>query len=247
MAVLDPSSIKAVPTFVALAARSFRVRFDEDGIPVDRQNIRSLADQSAKDKECIKLAYELAGFDPRDIGIWRPAKDLLQRLRSAVTTEAKKAVMEAETQSLLKAFRSFAESHERAFDVNTEAVEYLKPANAAATRGFEIVIYGHTHLAKRVKLAKTGTYYFNTGPWADLMKVPEAILSGDKEEAELRLSEFLSDLENGELGRWRCSVPTFARVDMESGRVLSADLYLFDGASNINRLPDGRLPRVERL
>lgn len=208
--------------------------------------IRAPVYHSDRDRKSIKLAYELAGFDPANISIWKPAKDLLQRIEAGVTALGKKAAREVETNLLLKAFQSFAESHKQAFDVNAEDDEYLKPARVAVSRRFEIVMYGHTHLAERVKLT-TGACYFNTGTWADLMKVPDAILCNDIAQAQRQLDEFLSNLERGELDRWRCLVPTFARVDMDSGRVISADLYLFDGAHNISRLPDGRLPRVDRL
>jgi predicted phosphodiesterase len=176
---------------------------------------------------------------------FKKAKDLWDRLTKAATEAAKKAARELESQLLLKAFRAFADIHRQTFDVNREDAEYLTPAQAAAERGFKVVIFGHTHLVKRVGLNKEGAVYLNTGTWADLMKVPEAILSGDKTKAKQQLVGFLKDLEGGNLRDWRCQVPTFARVDMESGKPVSADVYVFNGPRRVQRVRDGRLSQLD--
>ncbi len=247
LAVLDPSALKDVPKLAGLAEKSSRVQFDANGIPVDRQNIKGRVTRSMKDKELIALAFELAGIpDQANIGAIKKVKDLWERLTRATTEATKKALREAESQLLLKAFRAFADIHRQTFEVNREDDEYVKPANAAADRGFRVVVFGHTHLVKRVRLKKEGAVYLNTGTWADLMKVPEAILSGDENRAKEQLVGFLKDLEDGNLQDWRCQIPTFARVDVESGKLTSADVYFFDGRDKVQRVPDGRLLRVGR-
>jgi len=246
LAVLDPSAMKDVPRLAALAEKSSRVQFNANGIPTDQQNIKGRVTRSKKDRELIALAFELAGIeDQANIAAFKKAKDLWDRLTKAATEAAKKAARELESQLLLKAFRAFADIHRQTFDVNREDAEYLTPAQAAAERGFKVVIFGHTHLVKRVGLNKEGAVYLNTGTWADLMKVPEAILSGDKTKAKQQLVGFLKDLEGGNLRDWRCQVPTFARVDMESGKPVSADVYVFNGPRRVQRVRDGRLSQLD--
>jgi hypothetical protein len=52
------------------------------------------------------------------------------------------------------------------------------------------------------------------------------------------------DLESNRIERWTGRLPTFARIEIEEGLLRSADLYLFDGADRIARMPDGRLSRL---
>lgn len=246
LAVLDPAAMKEVPRLAALAERSSRVQFDANGVPIDQQNIKGRVTRSRRDRELIALAFELAGIeDQANIAAFMKAKDLWNRLAKATSEAAKKAAREVESQLLLKAFRAFAEIHRQTFDVNREDAEYLTPSQAAAERGFKVVIFGHTHLVKRVRLNKEGAVYLNTGTWADLMKVPGAILSGDETKAKQQLIGFLRDLEGGNLRDWRCQVPTFARVDLESGRLVSADVYVFDGPGRVHRVRDGRLTELD--
>ena len=75
---------------------------------------------------------------------------------------------------LHKALRAYAEAHCLAYKVDQEDAEYLDAAKALRKRGFSIVVFGHTHLAKRVGLGGGGTY-LNTGTWADLMRMPAAM------------------------------------------------------------------------
>jgi hypothetical protein len=245
LAVLDPSSVSDVPELAMLAESTVWVQYDANGIPQDQQNIAGRRVESLKDKQLIKLAFELAGVgDPSNIGGMRTVKDLLARLVSATTDAAKNAVRKVETAALLRAFRAFADVHRESFDVNKEVGEYLKPANVAVDHGFQVIIFGHTHLVKRVDLNRNKAVYLNTGTWADIMRIPEGILNQPHTQAEVDLAAFLKDLEANDLGKWRCQVPTFARVDIESGTVAVAEVYFFDGPSNIHRVPDGQLTRL---
>jgi hypothetical protein len=96
------------------------------------------------------------------------------------------------------------------------------------------VIYGHTHHVKCVPLTEGEhtAIYLNTGTWADLMRVPEEVWSTDETRARSVLSSFVSDLESNDLDKWRCSVPTFAKVEMTDGSVTAAAVYFADGDWN---------------
>lgn len=145
---------------------------------------------------------------------------------------------------LYEALRARAESTWQTFNVNRDAEEYLKPSKAAAQCGFKAVIFGHTHLVKRVSLNDQGAVYLNTGTWADLMAVPEAVLNGDEAEGKRQLDKFADDLAANNLDGWRRLVPTFAQIELDSGAIRKADVYFFDGPSQVERVPDGRLQRL---
>jgi hypothetical protein len=146
---------------------------------------------------------------------------------------------------LLKALRAFAKDHRQAFNVGEEEAEYLKAANVAAGKGFKVTVYGHTHLVKRMGLGSTGALYLNSGTWADLMKVPDTILSGHETAAKTQLAAFLDDLENQRLDAWRCQVPTFARINLQDDRLIDANVYFYDGGGNTRVVPDGRLTALD--
>jgi hypothetical protein len=129
-----------------------------------------------------------------------------------------------------------------ALRVDREIETYLRPARAAVERDFSVVVMGHTHLAKRVRLR--GGVYLNAGTWADLMRVPEGVLSGDEALATTQLRAFSDDLKANNLGEWRKQVPTFVRIDMSGERVCSADVYFFDEGAGPEPVPDGPLSRL---
>jgi len=245
LGVLDPSVVNQFPEYAKLAARKSMIRFDSRGIPLDRQNI---ADQpiSDEDQKMIDHATRLSGYDPNNIAATSPL-DLLERLKQATSAGMKQLVREAASKKLLEAFRLMAHGtgdFTRTFDVNEEEAKYLRPAKTLVAKGFKIVIFGHTHLVKRVLMGE-GAVYLNTGTWADLIKIPDSILNGDETEARQLFSNFLQDMESGNLEGWRCQVPTFARVDFEDDKPTMADVYFFDGPDQISKVPDGVLARFQ--
>jgi predicted phosphodiesterase len=229
LAVLDPSTAREIPRFASLAAKEARVRFDSNGIPLDIANIAAPVQRSKRDSDMMLLANELAGSgDMANIGNVDKVKDFLSRLREAATDIARKALREQGIQLLYKAFRAYADVHRQTFDLGHEAEEYLKPAKAAAERGFQVVVFGHTHNVKRIALNERGAQYLNAGTWADLIQVPEAILSGNEDEAKAQLSTFVHDMEHNRLENWRVQVPTFAQITLDSGILESSDVMVFD-------------------
>ena len=75
---------------------------------------------------------------------------------------------------VLKALRKWAAVHQSTWDVTREDDKYVRAATASAKRGYRVVVYGHTHLVKRVALGD-GATYLNAGTWADLMRFPDGI------------------------------------------------------------------------
>jgi UDP-2,3-diacylglucosamine pyrophosphatase LpxH len=220
--LLKPEDAAALPVAAALGAggvgdvwKAFnRFRdanaqdFDESGEPLDETLI---AAGSSGDQELFDLASDIAAggeaAQVSAIGEWAG------KLRDKFRREA-----------LFKAMQKFADKHRRAFDVGHEDDVYRKPAQRSAAAGFRVVVYGHTHLPKRIAIGDA--VYLNTGTWADLMRMPDAVWSADGDAARAALNAFVDDLDQGALERWRRSLPTYARIELESdGKVLHADVH----------------------
>jgi UDP-2,3-diacylglucosamine pyrophosphatase LpxH len=237
LAVLDPSSMKEASKAIGLWRKQSQVEFDEDGIPVDLANIATV---TRKDEELVDLAMELYSGDQGNISFVADAKNFYDIWQLARSRNDK----DAQLKKLYVALRARAQSTWQAFDVNRETEQFINPVRAAVRRGFKIVVFGHTHLVKRVRVNREGALYLNTGTWADLMRVPESVLRGDDAAGQHDLEQFVKDLADNELQKWRRQVPTFARVDFDAQGVTSADVYFFDAGNQIERVGDGRLTRL---
>ena len=239
LAVLEPSAMKNVLTLAKLAEAAMQSRFDENGIPTDPGQISvQFAESAARQDPMLKLALELADMDDtQNVSVLEGARDLLTRLKEA----AHQSIRDEIYSRLLKALRGYAQQHRQAFDTRIEEDTYLMPAKASARKDFKVVIYGHTHLAKRVALGVGDAVYLNTGTWADLLRVPESVLGDDEAAARKQLEAFVDDLDHARLDAWRCQMPSFARVDLDGDTVSSRDVYVFEGAGKVTRLPEGPL------
>jgi UDP-2,3-diacylglucosamine pyrophosphatase LpxH len=237
LAVLDPSSVKEATKAIGLWRKQSQVEFDEDGTPVDLANIATVTRQ---DEELIELAMKLYGEDQGNIGFTDEARNFYDIWQLAHSRNDK----DAQLGKLYVALRARAQSTWQTLDVNGEAEQYLNPARAAAQRGFKVVVFGHTHLVKRVPLNGEASIYLNSGTWADLMQVPEAVLRGDDIAGRQQLEQFVIDLADNQLQNWRRQVPTFVRIDFDSHALVGADVYFFDGVDQIEPVPDGRLTRL---
>ncbi len=96
-------------------------------------------------------------------------------------------------------------------------VKYLEGAEALAFEPIRHVVFGHTHLAKRVKLTRGG-YYFNSGTWADLLELPRAILDQSRTLLPLAdLKAFVKDLVIGDYTKHQIFHPTYVRFVQDTG------------------------------
>ncbi len=134
--------------------------------------------------------------------------------------------------SLLKALRSVQD--DKSFDRSVEtAREYLDAARELARGGFRCVVFGHTHLAKRV-LLDDDAIYINTGTWADVMGFPMEILAGSDQQALPKLREFVQDIGAGKLRSWIKFGATYARLDLDaSDQLMQAELLDFEGPERV--------------
>jgi UDP-2,3-diacylglucosamine pyrophosphatase LpxH len=238
LAVLDPSSFGEAKKAIELWRQQSHVEFDERGIPMDVQNIAS--GTSNKEEELIDLANELYTEQLGDISVVDDLKNVFELWQLARSAKDK----EAQLKKLYVALRARAESTWQTFDVNRETEQFIKPAQAAADRGFKVIVFGHTHLVKRVSLDTQGARYLNSGTWADLMQVPKPVLEGKEEEGKQALVQFVEDLRANQLEKWRRLVPTFVQIDLDGAGIQSSDVYFFNGAGRVERVSDGRLTRL---
>ena len=206
-----------------LYRQSQSVDYDEEHEPTDETYIAEIPSEEqalyalAEDIEAGGDATQVSGID-------------LSGLRSKVTN----AVRELRRSGLEKAFESelVQKRHRQAFVVSHEQSTYLTPAKAATKRGFKVVVMGHTHVVKRVPLGDDAVY-LNTGAWADLIRVPKAVWSDDKANANHVLKQFVDDLEKDEVIRWRRSLPTFAKIELDGDAVENADVHFADNHESV--------------
>lgn len=250
--LLKPEDAGAIPIAAALGAGGLReiwqffqkyrqtwsVDFDESREPVDQEYIGA-GDQS--DQQLFDLAQDIAqGGDASQVGA---VGDFLSDVAGVVTDK----VHQARRAALYQAIRGSAAKHRDTFDVLRERDTYLVPAQAAVESGFRVVVYGHTHLAKRVALKADGeasSVYLNSGTWADLMRIPDAVWAVQEERARRTLSDFVADLESNALKAWRRGVPTYARIRLDGDAVLEADVFFADGDGAERLTTEGLMQRL---
>ena len=134
--------------------------------------------------------------------------------------------------ALWAAFRSL--QGDQSFDESVEtASEYVDAAQALATNGVTHVVFGHTHMAKRIPLA-SGGFYLNSGTWADVMEFPRDLLSAPRDEALTRLGAFVQHLIDGDFSAYALFRPTYVRLALGAdNRVATAELIKFTDAASV--------------
>ncbi len=132
--------------------------------------------------------------------------------------------------ALLKALQAL--QPDRNFDRAYEAApEYADAANELFDGGFRFVLFGHTHLAKKIEL-RPGHWYLNSGAWTDMIRLPYEIITARPEIAGGTLKTFVQDMATGFLKNWIIFRPTYLRLDLDSNdRVMNADLLEYEPAA----------------
>lgn len=252
IAVLEPSALNNLSQVVKLQLNSSGIKMANDGQPEEAgyrgaeapANPSALVadDQwlTATDRQLIAEALALAGITPPRDRTTRGAEpaeaasgsrgflDKLGTVKdSMLLLWASQQERPAQIKRLYEAWRRLIEHHHQAFDLEHEAEEYLKPAQTLAARGFQVIVFGHTHLARQVKLAN-GARYINTGTWADLMRLPDSVVRGDWAQAQKELPGFVDDVAKNHIAQWRQMYPTFARIELSPDGRASADLLVWN-------------------
>ena len=227
-AVAKRDVIRTLRDTVVMANRW--MQFDMRGLPTDNEYVNAAIAKGAS-----------AGVDDSSddefVSASRPSQtDDISELSEPGNTS------DITAEKLLDAFRKRAEKDKTTFNVDRENEIYLSPARVLAQHGYKVIVFGHTHLAKRYPLGEA--VYLNTGTWADLMRVPESAYTGPREKALADLKLFLAALGSKQIDRYRRQVPTYAKVDLgPSGAILGRDVFFFDGMEK----PQTRLETSEML
>lgn len=131
--------------------------------------------------------------------------------------------------------------NDRTFDPGSEEPAYLNAArDTARSGGFDVIVYGHTHLPKRVGLGEWPggeKVYINTGTWCDVMQLPDAFA---EEFADVRdeVEEFVEALRRNDFGRYVRRYLSFAEVEVgPDGTIGAADLHSYCGAGHEREPP----------
>jgi UDP-2,3-diacylglucosamine pyrophosphatase LpxH len=132
--------------------------------------------------------------------------------------------------ALLQALR--ATQDDASFDRTREsAAEYWKAAQKLAQGPVKHVVFGHTHLPKKVALP-SGGWYLNAGTWADVLRFPDDLIQGDKTTALAKLDDFVEAMKVSDFSAYTLFRPTYVRLDIDaSGVVVEADLCDYEGAT----------------
>jgi UDP-2,3-diacylglucosamine pyrophosphatase LpxH len=135
---------------------------------------------------------------------------------------------------------------DRTFDPGFEEPAYFKAArDTARTGGFDVIVYGHTHLPKKVGLdegMRGEKVYFNTGTWCDVMQLPDAF-TRDFADARSEVEEFVEAVRRNDFGRYVRRYLSFVEVEVRpDGSVGDADLYSYCGAGRERAEPLANWP-----
>lgn len=244
LALLSPNRYKQVSLTLKNRVRALRVRYGAGRQPKDR-NFIGLDDDpglaadfgtgDTKDDDLLAMAEAAAcgGADPAMAGAGDP-ESFFKRWKEAATEAYRNTLLEV----LLRTLQAFRGKSRAAFALDSEEEKYLLGATESAAKGFKVIVYGHTHLPKKISLgertAVDGTrhdaVYLNSGTWADLMAVPDGVLDGDPDapETHAALQAFADDLANNRVDRWRRLLPTFVDVTLNGADVVAADVCMLD-------------------
>ena len=121
---------------------------------------------------------------------------------------------------------------DRSFDLDNETdPNYTTAARKRLEGGFHYVLFGHTHMPKKIELSP-GCWYLNSGCWADLMRLPPDIITAKPEDARKALDPFVLDMAADQLERWIIFNPTYIQLELDQdNRVVKADLMTFRRAA----------------
>jgi UDP-2,3-diacylglucosamine pyrophosphatase LpxH len=234
LAVLEPGMFRKLKELSRVARQKARtwIRRDDGGAPEDRGLIAGETER--RESHLLREALELLGGSTEEISACEHMKSWWQVYQAGQAEERREQL-----RRLRKALQLYARTQYETFALEVESARYRKPAEALAARGFRVVVFGHTHLVKRVKLPGEALY-LNTGTWAELMRIPDEVLSHSAA-GDSVLEEFVEALADNRLEPWRRLVPTFARIDLQGETLLSADVFLFEEGGRVRPVGEREL------
>ncbi|TWU44933.1 hypothetical protein Q31b_01040 [Novipirellula aureliae] len=142
---------------------------------------------------------------------------LYSKLRSDDAAERLKSVRIA-----LKRVHDIAD-----FATDTETNVYLIPAAELIKRGFEAIVFGHTHFPKEIEMG--GGKYLNAGTWADVLRLPKEIGSSNETIADEAIEKFLLDMKQQNYEPYVVRHLSYVRAIVERDGSVNTALKFYSG------------------
>lgn len=247
LAVLKPSAIWEIGKVIQLYRRASRVRFDEAGVPTEPGLISAgvaTNEGRANTERAWREAQELAGVktDEGQISALDSRAAVMTTAFVDLWRAARAVERDVQIDRLYRGLKTFAAEQGAAFDIGRESETYLTPARELARRGFDVIVFGHTHFARRVPLAGVNrrAVYFNSGTWADIIRLPASLLSAEEAAAKSELMTFADDLAHNQLESWRTQTATFVRINLADDKADGAEVYLFQDGERTHAIRGGK-------
>lgn len=136
---------------------------------------------------------------------------------------------------------------DRSFSLDYEEQHYAEAARRTSADGdFDAVLYGHTHLPKKMTFDAGGRrrWYLNTGTWCDVIRLPEEVGS-DYETARPKLAAFADALWHNDYAAYVRRYLSYAElvIDDDGGRLAEEPgLYSYCGPGRERSAPLTELP-----
>jgi UDP-2,3-diacylglucosamine pyrophosphatase LpxH len=240
LVALEPSALAKIAKVRQYRKQALAVRYSGEGRPEEPEMIAARSAAGTRDRQSEEKAASIAraaGVDLDEIGMGAIAVGLLDRWRAETDGDKR----QADVRLAYEVLQEWLGPHFTAFDTQLEDETYLRAARTSLRNGFDTVVYGHTHLVKRLSPLGANDLYLNTGTWAELMAVPRGILLDREDDAKRQLEEFLGDLAANKLDKWKRFFPTFAKIEMDGSNAASRDVCLYQGRGEYNSVTAGRL------
>lgn len=262
--LLKPETEAALPILLALApeyrqrilavgciaARTAGHGIAEDGLPEFSGDIA--ATPSAAETSISRMIEAAAGSSQTEqfMAAIREAVDTAPEIRLHLTDDIAsvtpdtawqwlKAMVSGRSKplhtrlpALLSALRVLR--NEKSMQPDSEAPTYLEAAKRHFRRGFDVVVFGHTHLAKEISSDDPRGVYLNTGTWADLVHFPYEVLDMEPSRALGALKQFVADLESNQLADYIRFIPTYARIELKRDKVVDASLHVYQEGGRVH-------------
>lgn len=137
---------------------------------------------------------------------------------------------------------------DRSFSLDYEEEDYAAAARRTSADGdFDAVLYGHTHLPKKMRMDAGGRrrWYLNTGTWCDVIRLPEEVGS-DYETARPALAAFAEALGRNDYAAYVRRYLSYAELvidDAGGGRLAEEPgLYSYCGPGRERSAPLTEMP-----
>jgi UDP-2,3-diacylglucosamine pyrophosphatase LpxH len=237
LTAIEPSVVRDIRRIVDTAEAYFRADLTDAVLreptlsSAGRSALESLDDDAAaaavhvndRDETLKMLAEAEALYAPRatsalesmDSSLAERASSWFDAAKSLWRAASVGAVDDARLNLLRAGFIRQRQAIGDTFDFRKEDTRYEGAARALTTNGTRrVVIFGHTHLARSVRLGDC-THYINTGTWCPTMKLDDRWSDPATPEADAiaALKRFVADLARNQIGAWLREVTHCARVE----------------------------------